>query len=105
MNSSDLYTGTNSGSFGNYAAKKQKTALKATKEAVKSKFLPAYELVIADIDSEIARVADINYLYVDSYVPEEQLNAELMARRRYIGYLKALKSKYTALVKDEVKHG
>lgn len=105
MNSSDLYTGANSGSFGNYAAKKQKTALKASKEAIKSKFLPAYELVIADIDAEMARVADINYLYVDSYVPDEQLNAELIARRRYLGYLKGLKSKYTALVKDEVKHG
>lgn len=93
MNSTaDLYTGSNSGSFGN-ARREQREAIVAEKRERKGKLTPAYDVVREIIDAETARIKDIEYLYVDGYVPEEQLNTELVARRKYLVFLKSLDAK------------
>ena len=86
---SDLYTGSNSGSFGNYRTS-QRDAIVAKKRENKAQLTPAYHIVKEAIDKEIAKVKDIEYLYVDGFVPDEQLNTELVARRKYLSYLKGL---------------
>ena len=86
---SDLYTGSNSGSFGN-ARTGQREAIVIHKREQKSQLLPAYELVKEVIDNELSKVKNIEYLYVDGFVPDEQLNTELVARRKYLSFLKGL---------------
>ena len=101
VDSSDLYTGANSGSFGNYRATKLKQKASEDKEQKKGKLIPAYELIIGAIDKEIADVKSIEFLLVDIQTPDEHLKAELVARRRYIGYLTNLKSTLKNTLKEK----
>lgn len=89
MRNDDLYTGSNSGSFGN-ARKEQRAAIVADKRERKAFLTPAYDIVKGIIDAEAAKIKDIEYLYVDGFVPDEQLNTELVARRKYLAFLKSL---------------
>ena len=92
MNStSDLYTGSNSGSFGNAKTGQRQEIVKVKREN-KSQLTPAYDLVAEIIEVEIKNVRSLDSLLVDSYTPEEQLRTELIARKRYLEYLKALKA-------------
>ena len=93
----DLYTGSNSGSFGN-ARKEQREAIVAEKRERKSQLTPAYDLVKSVLDSELALVKDAETFLVDGYVADAELNAELMARRRYIRYLKGLDAKFKQIL-------
>ena len=97
----DLYTGSNSGSFGN-AHTEQREEIVAKKREQKSKIAPAYELVADFIDKELANVRSIESFLVDGYVPDEHLNTELIARRRYVTYLKGLKTNLANLLKETV---
>jgi len=89
LNTGDLYTGSNSGSFGN-ARKEQRAAIVADKRERKSQLTPAYTIVKQVIDAESAKIKNIEYLYVDGFVPDDQLNIELVARRKYLAFLKGL---------------
>lgn len=89
---SDMYTGSNSGSFNNYRATKLKKELAEDKERKKAQLTPAYQIVHELVEKEIANVQSIEYLLVDIQTPDEMLKAELVARRRYIAYLKAFES-------------
>lgn len=101
VDSSDLYTGSNSGSFGNYRATKLKKKASEEKQVKKGKLVPAYELIIGAINKEIEDVKNIEFLLVDVQTPEEHLKAELVARRRYIGYLNNLKSTIKNALKEK----
>lgn len=98
-NTGDLYTGTNSGSFGN-ARTKQRAEIVAEKRERKAFLTPAYEIVKDIIDAESAKIKDIEYLYVDGYIPEETLNVELVARRKYLKFLKGLDAQMKQSLKE-----
>jgi hypothetical protein len=85
----DLYTGSNSGSFGN-SRREQRATIVAEKRERKAFLTPAYTIVKEIIDKESAKIKDIEYLYVDGFIPDEQLNTELVARRKYLSFLKGL---------------
>lgn len=99
-NTADLYTGANSGSFNN-ARTEQRATIVDTKKKQRSQLVPAYELVAEFIAIEKAKVANIEYLFVDGYVPDKELNAELIARRRYLAYLNGLDAKLASLLRGE----
>jgi hypothetical protein len=101
MTNDDLYTGSNSGSFGNYKAAEQREELVKEKREKKSQLIPAYELVQELIEKEVANVKDVSFLYVDTYVLPEELNAEIIARRRYLNYLNALSTKLASLLREQ----
>ena len=75
VDSSDLHTGANSGSFGNYRATKLKQKASEDKEQKKGKLIPAYELIIGAIDKEIADVMET--LGVDEKTAAFVLDAKL----------------------------
>ena len=56
VDSSDLYTGSNSGSFGNYRATKLKKKSSEENKVKRASFVPAYELIIGAINKEIEDV-------------------------------------------------
>lgn len=100
MATSDLYTGVNSGSFGNYRATKQREEIVKEKREKKSLIFPAHEVINEFIDKEIANVSSLESLLVDSFTPEPQLVSELQARRLYIAHLRALKSHIGQLLRE-----
>lgn len=97
---SDLYTGTNSGSFGN-ARTEQRLNVVNDKREKRSQLIPAYELVVEFIDKEIAKTSSLESLLVETYVPEDQLKEELIARRRYLEYLNGLKANLGNLLRGQ----
>ena len=82
-------------------ATKLKQKASEDKEQKKGKLIPAYELIIGAIDKEIADVKNIEFLLVDIQTPDEHLKAELVAGRRYIGYLTNLKSTLKNTLKEK----
>lgn len=98
---SDLYTGSNSGSFKNYRAKKLKKELSEEKERKQIQLTPAYELIHEQIDREISKVQSIEYLMVESFIPQEDLVAELTARSKYVKYLRRLDSAIKNTLKEQ----
>jgi hypothetical protein len=98
---SDLYTGSNSGSFKNYRATKLKKELAEDKIVKQSKLTPAYELIHEQIEREISKVQSIEYLMVESITPEKDLVSELTARRKYVQFLKLLDSGIKNILKEQ----
>ena len=98
---SDLYTGSNSGSFQNYRAKKLKKQLSDEKERKQIQLTPAYELIHEQIEREISKVQSIEYLLVESNTPEDDLKSELVARRKYVQYLRLLDSGIKNILKEQ----
>lgn len=98
---SDLYTGANSGSFRNYRATKLKKKVSEDKELKKGKLTPAYELIHEAIDREIKKVQSVEFLMVESTTVNDDLKAELVARRKYIQYLRLLDSGIKNILKEQ----
>lgn len=100
MNTGDLYTGSNSGSFGtNKAVKKQREELKLSAQELKATMAEHLAQVTKDIDAELERVSSIDSFITRGYAQEEEVRFELEARKRYVEFLKILRFKYTSSVK------
>lgn len=97
---SDLYTGANSGSFNNYRATKLKKELAEEKEVKRGKLTPAYELIHEALSREIDKVQSIEFLLVDPLTTDDELKSELIARRKYIQYLRLLDSSLKNVLKE-----
>lgn len=97
-----LHTGTNSGSFGNIVEQAAVKRYKEKKTENKAKLMPAYEVVVEHIDSEIARVSDLSSLiHVDELTTPEELHREVTSRQAYVAYLRGLKQIMTNIVREK----
>ncbi|MDB5177449.1 MAG: hypothetical protein JWN75_1117 [Candidatus Saccharibacteria bacterium] len=96
-----MYTGTNSGSFGNVLEQASVKRAKETKQVAKSKLLPAYDLVIEHIDREIDRVRDLDSLFIDEAISPAELHRDLLGRKAYVEYLRSLKQIMSNIVREK----
>jgi len=90
-----LITGASSASFA-----KQRVEAKEIKSAQRKKLLPAAEILSAEFDKEIEEISSIDYLNVEAMFSDEHLKAELMARKKTIERLKAIKLRLNNLLRD-----
>lgn len=88
-NDSILYSGTN-GITGSPKVLKQRDEIKTVSKEVSSQLRPALELVTELITAEQDKVRNIEYFDVDDMIINDQFKNELMARKKYIHYLKGL---------------
>ena len=95
--SSSMYTGMTSGTL---KVKEQRDEIEAKKKKVSSNIRPAYDQLTADLDSELARMSDISTIVDGAYVTDDAIRFELAARKRYVDFIRSLKSKYERAVKD-----
>ena len=101
---SSLYTGSTSASFGStkesQISENNKRLLKDRREEAKNVLKPSAEIIFSDIDTEIKMVTSIQNIDM-SNVPDERLfMAEMMARQRYIFYLKQLKTRLSITLRE-----
>lgn len=93
---SSLYTGATSASN-----REQVIREKRDKSIEKrANLLPAGEIVKAELQKEIDAVRNIEYLDIESMLTDEHFKSELMARKKFLERLIALKNKFDNLLRD-----
>lgn len=99
-----LYAGSSSASFS--SVKEQKLRSEKREQSIEKRavLLPAGELVKAELQKEIDMVRNIDYLAIDSMMSDENFRAEMMARKKFLQRLIALKNRFDTLLRDN-KHG
>lgn len=86
-NDAVLYTGATSASF---ASAKDRELTKKKKEAKEEKIekriklSPVSEIVNAEIQKEIEKMRNIDYLNIESMITDEHFRSEMMARKKTI---------------------
>lgn len=95
----DLYTGTNSGSFGNYVAKDQREEINQEAREKSAHLLPAVEILNAKIDSKIKEAESLSTLVIDRTTSDDDLKVDLLARKKYIELCLDLKSELDLAVR------
>ena len=97
------YTGTSSTSFGSHRAeqveRKQEVA-KDERADTRAKLLPAGDIISQEIQKEIDEITNINFLNIEQMLTDEHFKAELMARKKTIERLEAVKSRIANLLRD-----
>lgn len=66
----------------------------------RANLLPAGEIVKAELQKEIDAVRNIEYLDIESMLTDEHFKSELMARKKFLERLIALKNKFDNLLRD-----
>lgn len=99
-----LYTGFSSASLSTAKEQKQRKERREKNVEKRSALLPAGEIVKAEIQKEIDMVKNIDYLNVESMLNDEHFRAEIMARKKFLERLIALKNRFDTLLRDN-KHG
>ena len=106
MNTRDdsiLYSGGSSASFASDKSKEREAKERERKQEAldkRQKLLPSEEIVMSEIDKQIAEVQNIDYLNVEQMLEDEHFKAELMARKKLIEKLKALKITLSNALRD-----
>ena len=91
-----LYSGVTSASSGRKPTARQ--AQREKKEQDQTRLLPAADVVLELIATELTNVADIRSLIIDRKDTEQEVNTELLARKLYLGYLNSLESKIKSIM-------
>lgn len=103
-NDSILHTGAASTSFGSVKEQKIRAEKREQNIEKRAALLPAGEIVKAELEKEIAAVKSIDYLKVEEMLTDENFRAEMMARKKFLERLIALKNRFDTLLRDN-KHG
>lgn len=99
-----LYTGSSSASFSSVQEQKRRSESRERSIEKRAALLPAGEIVKAELQKEIDMVRSIDYLDIESMLTDEHFRAELMARKKFLERLIALKNRFDTLLRDN-KHG
>lgn len=106
-----LNTGASSASFGSVKEQQLRTDRREKSVETRAALLPAGEIVKAELQREIDKARNIDYLQVDQMLTDENFRAELMARKKYLQCLIALQGRFSTLLRDnkslrkEEQHG
>lgn len=95
---SSLYSGITSVSAG--VVREKRAEVKQDSKEVMSKLKPALELITKLIDKEKSKIRNIEYFDVENIVLDEVYKAELMARKKYMGYLSKLQVRVDKAFKE-----
>ncbi len=93
-----LYTGATSASF-----KSRKEEVHQEKIEKKGVITPAAKIVFDLIEKEKVNVCDIRSLIVDRTTAEDDVKAELLARKLYTTYLSELRNKLKIILRTKAK--
>jgi hypothetical protein len=91
-----LYTGATSASF-----KSRKEDIHQEKIEKKGAITPAAKVVLDFIEQEKVNVCDIRSLVLDRTTDEEDIKAELLARKLYTAYLSELQNKLKIILRTK----
>lgn len=98
--SSDLYTGTNGGSFGNDLAQEQRDKIKQQTRERKANLTPAINIMTDKIATFKKASEDLTASIVsDTTVPDESMRVEVLAHRKFIALCKSLETELKQIKK------
>lgn len=98
-----LNTGSSSASFGSVREQQVRAEKREEKIEKRAALLPAGEIVKAEIQKEIDEISNINYLEIESMLTDEHFKSELMARKKLVEKLVALRNRFDNLLRDHSK--
>ena len=103
MDDSNLYTGTNSTSFNK--SREQDTVKKRRdeKSIQRAQLVPSADLVLTAIKAEQDRIRNIEEINIEEMIMPEHFQAEIMARKKYMIYLKSLYNKMNNILREPRK--
>lgn len=98
-----LYSGASSAAFASpkseeVAKKREETAQE--KHESKLKITPVAELIEGFIQDQLDEVQNIDFLNIEQMLTDENFRAEMMARKKYVQYLKELKNKMANILRE-----
>jgi hypothetical protein len=96
-----LYAGSSSASFGSPKEQQIRTDIRENKREKRAKLQPAAEVVFAEIKSEMDSVMFIQNIAVEEATDERMFMIEVMARKKYVTYLKNLQNKLDIILRDK----
>lgn len=99
-NDAYLYTGVTSVSN---EPKAPRELQKESKEEAKRKLKPAAEVVLEAIEKERQVICDIRTFVLDRKTTEQEVNTDLLARKKYLDYLNQLEQKINTIMADKPK--
>jgi len=102
-NDAVLYTGVTSASFASVKdreLKAKKKELKEEKIEKRIKLSPVSELVTAEIQKEIEKLRNIDYLNIESMITDEHFRSEMMARKKTIEKLTDVQTRLTNILRE-----
>jgi len=103
-NDNVLNTGTTSSTF----APKPTRSVTERKEAdaeKRAKLLPAADVVFAEIEKQITQMSTVEFMNLEEMLNDEHFRAELMARKKYVEYLKKLQIKMNNILRERPAGG
>ena len=100
-NDSILYAGSSSASFSSTKVEQALKERRDAKEVKRNKLKPSAEVVFALIKSEIESVLSVLNMDVEKATDERLFMAEIMARKKYVVYLKSLQNKLDIILREK----
>lgn len=98
-----LSTGASSASFASPKAEQveeKRKEIQETKKEERQKLTPVIELLTDFVQAEINEVQNINFLNVEEMLTDEHFKSEMMARKKYVAHLTALKNKMANIMRE-----
>lgn len=96
-----LYTGQTSASFSHEDPIRQ--AIREQKKEIRGQLKPAAVVVFAEIKAEMEKVMNITQIDISGAKDEKTFMIEMMARQKYVAYLKQLQNKLDNILREPRK--
>ena len=100
-NDAILYPGSSSASFSSTKVEQALKDRRDAKEVKRNKLKPSAEIVFALIKSEMDSVMSVVNMDVEKATDERLFMAEIMARKKYVVYLKNLQNKLDIILREK----
>jgi len=98
-----LYGGSSSASFSSTQEQKIRKEKREEKEDKRGKLKPVAEIVMKELDTEMQSVMFIQNIDIANSKDEKMLMIEMMARQKYVEYIKQLKNKLDIILREPKK--
>lgn len=103
MDDSSLITGTNSSSFSKTIEQETVRRRRDEKSILRAKLVPSADLVLAAIKKEQDKIRSIEEINIEEMIIPEHFQAEIMARKKYMIYLKELYNVMSNILREPSK--
>ena len=95
-----LYGGSSSASFGTTHSEKQRKDIVEDKKEKRGQLRPVAKIVFDEIKAEMNSVMYVPNIDVESATDERLFMIEVMARKKYVQYLKQLQNKLDNILRE-----
>lgn len=99
-NDSLLYGGSSSASFGTTHSENQRKELTEDKKEKRGQLRPVAKVVFDELKSEMNSVMYVPNIDVENATDEKLFMIEVMARKKYVEYLKRLQNKLDNILRE-----